>query len=370
MAKTHITRESQVVPTFRVEQIRGMFDVPAKAKVHHEWDVDLPLEDKDWKIGVIVGPSGAGKSTIASECFPGAYLHKGFEWPYDKSVLDGFDESLDTREITEALSSVGFSSPPFWLKPHQHLSNGQKFRCELARSILLNHPVVIFDEFTSVVDRDVAKICSAAVSKFIRRRPAPKFIAVSCHYDIIPWLEPDWVYDVGSGSFDFGRLWRRPKIELSVRHVHYSAWRLFRGHHYLSSDIAKSATCFVAFWNERPVAFAAAMPFPHGHVKRARRAHRTVVLPDFQGVGIGNKLSEYVAERYVAEGYRYFSVTSHPAMIRHRMKSGRWKLTRKVGHGAAPSKRGLNLGTGSVLRLTAAFEYINKKKPVSEPLGK
>src|SRR5262249_45512724 len=148
------------------------------------------------------------------------------------------------------LSAVGLSSPPSWIKPYQVLSNGEKFRCDLARALLqgsgeriqgsagktnIEHPtsnaerrtekaewsehqrLVVFDEFTSVVDRTVARIGSAAVSRAIRSGllspatsppvttppnpqspiPNPKFIAVSCHYDVLPWLEPDWVLDMG-----------------------------------------------------------------------------------------------------------------------------------------------------------------------------
>ena len=106
-------------------------------------------------------------------------------------------DQMSAKQITEALSSVGFSSPPDWLKPFKVLSNGQKMRAELARLIAESNEPVIYDEFTSVVDRQVAQIGSAAIQKFIRRNNK-QFIAVSCHYDIEQWLEPDWVYDVNN----------------------------------------------------------------------------------------------------------------------------------------------------------------------------
>lgn len=89
--------------------------------------------------------------------------------------------------------SVGFGSVPSWLKPYSVLSNGEKVRADLARA-MLEKDFIVFDEFTSVVDRQVAKVASIAIHKAIKRLEK-KFIAISCHYDILEWLEPDWVFD-------------------------------------------------------------------------------------------------------------------------------------------------------------------------------
>src|SRR6185312_11561211 len=97
-----------------------------------------------------------------------------------------------------------------------HLSNGQKFRCELARLMLEDAELVIVDEFTSVIDRDAAKISSAAVAKALRRRKSPKLIALSCHYDVIDWLDPDWVFNTATMEFSRRLLRRRPTIELRI----------------------------------------------------------------------------------------------------------------------------------------------------------
>lgn len=359
MPNTHIVLESPVVSSFRVEQVRGMFDVPEQEFIRHEWDVNLPIEDLAWQIGLIVGPSGSGKSTIGRRLFPDAYFHEGYDWPETKAVVDGFPEHIDGRDITQALSSVGFSSPPHWLKRHAHLSNGQKFRCELARLMLEDASTVIFDEFTSVVDRDAARISSTAVAKALRRRGRPQLIALSCHYDIIDWLDPDWVYNIADGSFARRLLRRRPPIELRIHQATSAAWNLFRGHHYLSASLHKSARCFVALWNETPVAFTSCLPL--AGFKGVRREHRTVVLPDYQGVGIGNALSEWLGAYLRRQGLRFRSVSSHPAMIRHRSHSPKWRLAH-FGH-QSPSRRERSktpalARTASSGRLTASFEYV------------
>lgn len=314
--------------TFRVDQVAGMFDLKLAKTASAEFHAELPAADEDWQIGVIVGPSGSGKTTIAREAF-GADLCAAQPWAEDKAVIDGFGER-SIKEITHALTSVGFSSPPSWVKPYSVLSNGEKFRCDLARALLADRPLIAYDEFTSVVDRTVAKIGSAAVSKAIRKgKIARKFVAVTCHYDIVDWLEPDWVLDMASGRLARGRLWR-PEIKLEIAPVHRSAWVLFRRHHYLNTEICVNARCFVAFVGEEPVAFSAWISSVNdGHGRSGdMREHRTVVLPDFQGVGIGNRLSEFCASIWSGVGGRANSTTSHPAMIRYRSQSALWSRHR------------------------------------------
>jgi energy-coupling factor transporter ATP-binding protein EcfA2 len=359
----HIERRSPVYKSFRVEGVRGMMDIPKAKEIVQSWDVDLPLDKQPWQIGLIVGASGSGKSTIAQELFPEAYHHESSARPERKALVDEFNRNLQTKEIVEALSSVGLCSPPHWLKPFNHLSNGQKFRAELAMLITSEFQRIVFDEFTSIVDRDVAKVCCKALSKTLRRRHRPQLVAVSCHSDIIDWLQPDWVYEAGSNHFEWRRLRQPPSIELGIYQTDGKAWELFKGHHYLSADIHKSAACYVGVWGDRPVAFTAVLYFPHPKVRNFRREHRTVVLPDFQGAGIGNAMSEAIAELYHQAGNRYISVTSHPAMVWHRSRSPLWRVTKDLSHS---SVRGVNCNPASrhpaTGRLCARFEYVGKPK--------
>lgn len=359
MPSGHVVRKTNISSSFRVDQVRGMFDVPHKKELVTEWDVSIPIEEKQWSIGAIIGASGSGKTTIATELFSGSHLHSNFNWSNTASILDEFPKEITTKEVVEMLSSVGLSSPPHWLKPFCHLSNGQKFRVELARLLLSEHDCVLFDEFTSVVDREVAKVCCAALSKTIRRRLRPQLVAISCHFDIIDWLQPDWVFDVSANRFEWRTLRRRPEIHLRVYKANSLAWELFRGHHYLDTSINKAAQCFVATWNDKPVAFTSYLHFVHAQVKNAKREHRTVVLPDFQGVGIGNKLSEFIGNRLKSEGFRFLSTTSHPSMIKHRGNSPLWRCHR-FGHAPAGSKSEGNSQTRSSKRVTAGFEYVGK----------
>ncbi len=381
-----ITRETKIDRTPRVLQMEGMFDVPVSTTSKIEWDVALDLP-KRWNIGVIVGPSGSGKSTVARELF-GDNLIAGWPWPADRSLLDGFPAAMTMQQITGLLSSVGFSSPPAWLRPFAVLSNGQQFRANLARTIAeaqLDGEMKVVDEYTSVVDRTVAQIGSAAVASTIRRNGL-QFVAVTCHYDVLDWLEPDWVYEPHTGKLARGRLRRpdecspgacsriddcsaylRPKIHLEIIRSTSAAWPLFKPHHYLSHGLNKAAACYVALVNNQPAAFTAVLSFPHP-TRSGWREHRTVCLPDFQGVGIGNAMSEHIAAIYSATGKPYTSVTSHPAMIRHRWRSPLWKMTRSPQMCFGTDQSGLTKSSGKKVatsfgRSTASFEYIGPTNP-------
>src|SRR5215469_1557535 len=181
-----ITVESPVVETARVAQVRGLFDLPPEKVSRLTWEVDLPLEEKPWSIWLITGPSGCGKSTLARRFWPDEVTRE-LDWPRDRSVVDAFPAALSVKDVTALLSSVGFSSPPAWLRPFHVLSTGQQFRAALARRLAeeLARPAaerqpVVFDEYTSVVDRTVAQVGSAALARTVRAH-ALRFVAVTCH---------------------------------------------------------------------------------------------------------------------------------------------------------------------------------------------
>ncbi len=192
-----IIKKSDVKDTFRVKMLENDFDVKAEHSVEHfKGEIELP---KKWNIGMIVGGSGTGKTTIAKELF-GDDLINGFEWT-DDAVVDNMPHGKSMSDIERMFFAVGFGSVPSWLKPYNVLSNGEKMRVDLARA-LLEKDFVVFDEFTSVVDRQVAKVACIAVNKAIKRTDK-QFIAVSCHKDIIEWLQPDWVFDTDTMTQSF-----------------------------------------------------------------------------------------------------------------------------------------------------------------------
>ncbi|GBD35255.1 Cytochrome c biogenesis ATP-binding export protein CcmA [bacterium HR36] len=348
--RIQVQHVSRILESFRVAQVRGMFDLPPRTEHCEAFEAELPLEELPWQIGAIVGPSGSGKTTLGRALFGVEAYVAGYPWPENAAIVDAFPPQYSTREIVQALSAVGFSSPPHWLKRYSELSAGQQFRCDLARALLDDRPVVVMDEFSSLVDRRAAQVCCASVARALRKRGRPKLIALTCHRDILSWLCPDWVYDTGQHRFFRPQRRCRPAVSLEIYRAARECWAMFSPHHYLSSELHHAARCFVACWDGEPVAFTSYLPL-YGR-RGARREHRTVVLPDYQGLGIGNALSNWLGAWLKAQGQRFYSVTSHPAMIRSRVRSGQWKLLR-FGH-ASPAR----WPSASVGRVTATFLYI------------
>ena len=60
------------------------------------------------------------------------------------------------------------------------------------------------------------------------------------------------------------------------------------------------------------------------------RVSRLVVLPDYQGIGVGKQLLNFIAERYTSQTKTpFYILTSNPQIIRGNMEN--WKITR-FGH--------------------------------------
>lgn len=279
--------------------------------------IKIPKLPKKYKIGLIVGSSGSGKTNILKTI--GTFSKH--EWSHNKAILSHFESFEDA---TNKFGAVGLNSVPSWFRPYSVLSNGEKFRVDLARTLESN---CIVDEFTSVVNRDVAISASVSIGKYIRNNNIENVTFASCHYDIIDYLNPDWVYDTDAQCFLERGSVRQPNIKLEIMACSRHAWIMFKQHHYLSEDIHKGSTCYLACMNGRPVAFIALLALPGRDVKNAWREHRVVVLPDFQGMGIGNKFSEHLAQKYIETGRRYFSKTSNPRFGEHRNKSKLWRGT-------------------------------------------
>lgn len=197
MPSFDIIRDTKVADTYRVQSVVGAFDLDVKHLGEH-FVGNIDIDGKAWNIGLIVGGSGTGKTTIAREVF-GDNIYAGMPHT-DAAVVDDMPKGCSIQEIERMFTSVGFASPPNWLRPYSVLSNGEKMRCDLAYALLDGKDLVVYDEFTSVVNRQVAKAASYAISKCVRRN-GKRFVAVSCHDDIIEWLQPDWIYNTDTKCF-------------------------------------------------------------------------------------------------------------------------------------------------------------------------
>lgn len=351
--KFRFAKRSKAKNSFRVASIMGKYDLNALDIVERfEGDIPIDLTSNNWNIGVIHGTSGTGKTQIIKHLFS-KYIYD-FRNHDESCILEDFDKKLSNEKITKLLCDVGFTTAKSWLKPYSVLSNGEKMRVNLALALSGGNDLCVFDEFTSVVDRRVAKVGSYSVQKSVRKMKK-KFIAVSCHDDILDWLEPDWTFCTDSMKFTLtrGKL-RRPKIEIKIVECK-GYWSLFKKYHYMNQNLLASASEFVAFHEEKPIAFFAMTHLVHNKVKDGVRLHRVVVMPDYQGIGIGTKLVNLISDKFRQEGKRVFARLSHPAMIAILDKSENWLLTNNIGRTV---KHKGNLASALCdSRLVASWEY-------------
>lgn len=350
-----INVESDVSRSARVKQLESLFDCPVKEKTSVSWSGDFPFESAPWNVGLIVGPSGAGKSTILREAFGEM---KRFEWT-GKSVIDDFSSKLNLQAVSDICRAVGFNTVPAWMRPYAVLSNGERFRVDLARRLAELDGVIAVDEFSSVVDRQVAQVGSFAVQKYARKRGL-QFVAATCHYDVIEWLQPDWILEPATMTFTRRALQRRPDLAVTISKVPYAAWRIFAPFHYMSADLARAARCFGLFVGDALAGFAAILHMPHERVKNMKRFTRIVTHPDWQGLGLGPVLKDAVASAYKALGFRVRSYPAHPSWVRTLAANPKWVMTKRPGTfqpargGSSSTGRSWHQGS----RPCAVFEYI------------
>jgi energy-coupling factor transporter ATP-binding protein EcfA2 len=311
------------------EYIYEAFDIQNKEESNVIVEANLEHLPKDWNIGVVYGGSGTGKTTILKN-----YFKKEMDKSYfdnSKSLISNFDW-LEPKDATFLLSAMGLSSVPTWLRPFNTLSNGEQYRANLAYIVgsASENEVILIDEYTSVVDRDVAKAMSNALQKYIRRTNK-RIVLASCHFDIMDWLQPDWIYSPSKGRLEIAPSLRRPKIELQVFRCRYETWNLFKQHHYLTDELNKAAKCFIVLWNDKPICFIGILPSPSGTIENQFRVSRLVVLPDFQGLGIGVKILNYLGSLYKSIDKELNIKTSNPALfLAMEYNKTNWKLTQEL----------------------------------------
>lgn len=333
-----------------------------KAQENFDYDFDgvskfypfkLPeeLNDLDFEILAIVGASGSGKSTFAK--YFGS--EEQIEWDNSKSIMSNFDNPNDA---IDKLCAVGLTSIPTWCKPREVLSYGEGFRCDLARRIKNN---CLIDEYTSVVDRNVAKSCSASLSKYIRKNHLKKCVFVSCHKDFIDFLCPDYVIDLDDECVYDTRDLLRQRIELQIfqRYDKQQVWNIFRKHHYLSADFNIASNLYVAYWENQIVGMISILPQPNGYCINGVRVHRLVVLPDYQGLGIGMALLNYVVDKYAKEDKIIYIRTTHYKLCKALENSKNWRKTHRSGEVSPKQNNHMNWSTSN--RTPMSFESIKYK---------
>jgi GNAT superfamily N-acetyltransferase len=359
----HRAAESE---SYRAARVRSLFNVDS-ADV--EIRADLPIEGIDWSLGLIVGPSGSGKTSLGARIFSSATVYEPAGWPADAAIVEAIAPDGDIDAVTGALAAVGLGTVPAWLRPYRLLSNGERFRADLARIICERPAEIVIDEFTSVVDRQIARVGALAFGK-AWRRTGGRAVLLSRHYDIIDWLQPDWIYDTATGRFSGRGLRRRPAIRLDIHETGWEWWPRFEQHHYLKLPRMIAATCYVGFVEGAPVAHVAFSTRP-GLVEA--RASRLVIMPEWQGAGIGMRFLNELCGRWRRGLNRHGKPlptlfhTTHPGLVSALRRDPLWVQVSSAFWGGDKRRSAASMrlsgvdsgqGYGGHWRAVRGFRYI------------
>lgn len=198
--QTYVVRlQSEIPLTYRTQKAVDSVNLDIAEKSVHELKITADI-DTPFNVGAIVGASGSGKTTLAKKLW-GEQALACDQVDLAKPIIEQFPEDMSYDECVDALTGVGLTSVPCWVRPLYTLSNGQRARAEAAlRLSRAGDEIVVFDEWTSTVDRTVAQVMSHRLQK-ISRGKKKRIVVLSCHNDVVPWLDPDWVIDCSTAEF-------------------------------------------------------------------------------------------------------------------------------------------------------------------------
>ena len=333
MRSYHLELNCEIPDTFRTKMAANSLDIDIEKKSKHEIKIEADI-DSPYSIGLIVGASGSGKTTFTKHLF-GQDCFKTYI-DLSKPIIDQFPKEISYDECANILSGVGLTSVPCWIRPAYTLSNGQRARAEAALAITGGTGVITIDEWTSVVDRTVAKVMSHCVQKFARKNNK-RVVLCSCHYDVIEWLNPDWVIDCNEQKFIDRRLLRqeererKEKLKFEIREVGRESWKYFSKYHYLSEKLPGGRIfTYGLFEGSNQIGFiclANYIPTRPGNIP-IYHSNRVVVHPDYAGMGLGLLLVNEVCKLFKKQtGYELRATFSSVPLYKARIKDPKnWKL--------------------------------------------
>lgn len=333
MKNYQLKLQSPIATSFRCTKAANSLDIDQEKKSIHEFNISADL-DTDYSIGLIVGASGSGKTTLAKHIFG----EEAFKEILDlsKPVIDQFPENYEYAQCAEMLCGVGLTSVPCWIRPAYTLSNGQRARAECAIQMAKEgSEIIVIDEWTSVVDRTVAKVMSHCIQKYARKAKK-RIVLLSCHYDVIEWLNPDWIIDANKQEYiDRRSLWREHKrteqLEFQIYETNRHTWKYFSRYHYLSERLAGGHQKFYGLWKDEDqigfLAFTNYVPHRKDKVQRMQmHFNRLVIHPDYCGFGLGIHFLNQCSQLMHNEGYEVMGKFSSMPVYSSLKRNPYWRL--------------------------------------------
>jgi ABC-type Mn2+/Zn2+ transport system ATPase subunit len=360
--------QSEVFNTFRCQAAANSLDIDVKKKSIHKLEINNINIPKQWNIGLIYGASGSGKTTLAKHLFGNNIFDCSLD--ENKSIIDQLPKEFTYEDCANILNGIGLNSVPCWIRPIKTLSNGQKARAEAAY-LMSRQDFICIDEWTSVVDRTVAKAMSVCLHKFAKKYNK-QLILLSCHYDILEWVKPDWLIDCNKQNFELPKTEdfffnEREKLEFTIKEVGRESWKYFSKYHYLSERLAGGKLyLYGIFYEENQIGFQCFANYtPHRKgTKIIYHSNRTVIHPDYNGLGLGIKLINETSKLLKQKiNCRIMAKFSAIPIFKAMKKQKEWvflgqnRLMGKMQTGKGMIRQG-GFREGGIK--TFNFEYINK----------
>ena len=122
--------------------------------------------------------------------------------------------------------------------------------------------------------------------------------------------------------------------------------------------MSNSAQCYGVYDNDEIVAFIGVIHFPHPKNKKIKKVTRLVVLPDYQGIGLGVAFLNTVAEIY--KDYDFRIQTSAKNLIYALNKHKNWRMDKfKRSKMPVDLKEAMKKSFRGHVK-TASFIYVSK----------
>lgn len=320
--------ESAVSTSFRCTKAANSLDIDVEKKSVHRFAVDADV-DAPFSVGLIVGASGSGKTTLARKIWGDGCFSDLLD--LTRPVIDQLPDAWEYDRCASVLAGVGLTSVPCWIRPAVTLSNGQRARAEAALIIAsLGDGAAVIDEWTSVVDRTVAKAMSHCVQKHARAA-GKRVVLLSCHYDVVEWLNPDWVIDCNKQEYVdrrsmVGGAQRTDRLRFEIREVGRNTWPYFSKYHYLSDRLPGGKIyTFGLFHGADQIGFQCFAAYLIGN-HTMFFSNRTVIHPDYSGLGLGIMLINETSKVMVQRGFTVKATFSSAPVHRAMSRQPEWQL--------------------------------------------
>lgn len=325
--------ESPVSNNFRCKMACDALDIDIKKKSVHRLKIDgINLPEK-WNVGLVYGASGSGKTTLLKKIFGDNVFKTSIK--ENEPIINQLPKDLTYEECASILTGIGLNSVPCWVRPVKTLSNGQRARAEAALLMVQHNEVINIDEWTSVVDRTVAKAMSYCLQKFARKQNK-QIILCSCHYDVLEWLVPDWLIDCNEQKFKLRKgkdffFNERDKLKFEIKKIGRDSWQYFSKYHYLSDKLPGGEIyLYGLFHNNKQIGFQCFANYTPKTAGRQPIVHsnRTVIHPDYQGLGLGIMIINETSRLFKKEkpGYRIMAKFSALPVYKAMIKQKQWEF--------------------------------------------